>query len=297
MNQIRLTILFIAFVSSSLAQEIKKDSLSFSAGVGYNHSKFVWSIAGNAKGENPNVLSELIWDDLKGTLVSFNATYGFKDRFGLKLRLGYANFTKGNVNDTDYADDDRQSVFYQEDFSATRGYDVQFEPSIVFSAIRKSKLEINPFVGYILQRQKLYLYDFEPQLSPNYLNSNYHTNLQGLLLGSEFNFKAKRFLAQFTGSVSLTKYNATARWNLIEQLAQPKSFTHRANAFPVYLSNRMIYKLTPEFGIVSVIETRFFKTSKGTDKAFYNNGRTMETQFNGAKSKSYGFTLGFSYQF
>src|SRR5688572_24056526 len=42
---------------------------------GYTEDNLTWSIAGNLDGQNPNVYSELIWRNLRGSLVQFNVKY------------------------------------------------------------------------------------------------------------------------------------------------------------------------------------------------------------------------------
>lgn len=293
--------LLLSFIGQSfrpcLAQENKKGQFIVQPYAGFHRTDLRWSIAGNKQGKNPNVLSELIWKDLKGPLAGLKLKYGITDRFAAKVDFSFADIASGNATDRDYASDDRQDVFYNENFQSNAGFDLSFSAALAYVLFSTQKLEVSPYLGYDLRKQQVFLYDFPMAMTYSFLNSRYQANWQGGLVGLKSNLKAGNFDFGLDLSGSLLKYRAVARWNLIEQFAQPVSFRHRTRAFSLQGTVDASYRLNKNFSVVLNFGSVYAKGLAGTDEAYYVSGPPVQTQLNEVKSFSCRFGAGFSYRF
>ena len=60
----------------------------FTLSAGYRQDDLDWSIAGNDNGENPNILSELTWEDVESYQVKLQGSAVWPNRIAVK---GYVN--------------------------------------------------------------------------------------------------------------------------------------------------------------------------------------------------------------
>lgn len=296
-----ITILILSLTAQlfrpCLAQENIKGQFVVQPYVGFHRTDLRWSIAGNKQGKDPNILSELIWKDLKGPQAGLKLKYGIAKRFMAKIDFSMADITSGDATDADYASDDRQDVFYNEKFQSDAGFDLSFSAALAYVLISTQKIQLSPYVGFDLRKQQVFLYDLPEVISDSFLNSRYQTNWQGGVVGLSTNLKAGKFNFGVDLSGSLLKYRAVARWNLIEQFAQPVSFRHNTNAFALQGAIDASYSLNKKFSMALNFGSVYAKGLAGTDEAYYVSGSPVQTQLNEVKSFSYRLGAGFSYRF
>lgn len=296
-----ITILTLCLIAQlfrpCLAQENVKGQFVVQPYVGFHRTDLRWSIAGNKQGKDPNVLSELIWKDLKGPQAGLKLQYGITKRFVAKVDFSMADITSGDATDADYASDDRQDVFYNEKFQSDAGFDLSLRTSLAYVLFSTQKLQLSPYLGFDLRKQQVFLYDLPGAISYSYLNSRYQTNWQGGIVGLSTNLKAGKFNFGLDLSGSLLKYRAVARWNLIEQFAQPVSFRHSTNAFALQGAFDAGYALNKNFSVMLNFGSVYAKGLAGTDEAYYVSGSPEQTQLNEVKSFSFRLGAGFSYRF
>ena len=83
----------------------------FTLSAGYRRDDLDWNIAGDINGNNPNVLSELTWDDVESYQVKLQGNFVWPNIIALK---GYANYGwifDGDNQDSDYLGDNRTFEF------------------------------------------------------------------------------------------------------------------------------------------------------------------------------------------
>ena len=76
-------LILILFYQVSFAQDVLH-KWEVKPYVGIEQARFDWSIAGNTAGTNPNILSELIWKNLKGPGFGLNVKYLITNRLSVK---------------------------------------------------------------------------------------------------------------------------------------------------------------------------------------------------------------------
>ena len=193
---------------------------------GIQHSRFDWSIAGNAVGTSPNVLSELIWRNLKGPSFGLDIKYNITEQLSIKAANQYSSITKGEAEDTDYADDNRQSAFYFDLLNANKGYLYDTDLQLSYQLFKFGDFNINPIVGLSYHQQKFHLLESANNPDSKGLNSTYVARYKGFDFGAELVLKMQKFSISATVLSGFYTYSAKANWNLIPDFANAVSFTH-----------------------------------------------------------------------
>jgi outer membrane protease len=264
---------------------------------GLQQSKFDWSIAGNAAGTSPNILSELIWKNLKGPSFGLDIKYNITERLSVKATNQYSSITKGEAEDTDYADDNRQNAFYYDPLNANKGYLYDADLQSSYQLLKLGQFKINPIVGLSYHQQKFYLLESANNPDSKGLNSTYQTRYKGFDFGAEFVFKANKFSVGATVLGGFYNYSAKANWNLIPDFAKPVSFTHKANSFSLSGDINLAVPLNKSLRIEVDYKINNINTYSGVDKAYFNSRPTEETQFNGASFRKNAVLLGLNFGF
>lgn len=265
--------------------------------VGLQQSKFDWSIAGNAAGTSPNILSELIWKNLKGPSFGLDITYNITERLSVKATNQYSNITKGEAEDTDYADDNRQNAFYFDLLNANKGYLYDADLQLSYQLLKFGEFNINPIVGLSYNQQKFHLLESANNPDSKGLNSTYEARYKGFDFGAEFVLKAQKFSIGTTILGGFYTYSAKANWNLIPDFAKPVSFTHQANSFSLSGDINLAVPLNKSLRVEVDYQINNINTYSGVDKAYFNSRPTEETQFNGADLRRNAVLLGLNISF
>jgi Protochlamydia outer membrane protein len=265
--------------------------------IGLQQSRFEWSIAGNTAGTNPNILSELIWKDLKGPGFGLDVGYKITHRFSVRATNQYSNITKGEVEDTDYADDNRQNAFYFDLLNANKGYLYNGSLQFGYQLVKFGEFNINPIVGLSYNQQKFHLLESAGNPDSKGLNSVYEARYTGFDFGAEFLLKMQKFSIGATVLGGFYKYSAKANWNLIPDFAKPVSFTHQANSFSLAGDINLAIPLNKSLRLEVDYSINNISTYTGIDKAYYNTRATEETQFNGANFRKNAILLGLNFSF
>ncbi|MBB6237679.1 outer membrane protease [Pedobacter sp. AK013] len=265
--------------------------------ISLQQSKFDWSIAGNAAGANPNILSELIWKNLKGPGFGLDIKYNITNRFSIKATNQYSSITKGEAEDTDYAEDNRQSAFYFDLLNANKGYLYDASLQLSYQLLKFGEFNINPIVGLSYNQQKFHLLESANNLDSKGLNSTYEARYKGFDFGTELVLKTQKFSIGATVLGGFYNYSAKANWNLIPNFAKPVSFTHKANSFSLSGDINLAVPLNKSLRVEVDYKINNINTYSGVDKAFFVNKPTEETQFNGANFRKNAILLGLNFSF
>jgi hypothetical protein len=272
----------------------KKLDLSIRVTAGFGQEALDWSIAGNLQGKNPNILSELIWEDVTGPVAELAVTLSFKRKVLLRIAGDYQKTISGNVTDSDYQGDDRTLQSFYADVDSDRGSAMRIAGELGYHFQISENYALQTWVGYVHDRSLLYLRDPE-SYGDQKLNSTYKNYWKGIILSLSGELKISsrlRLAPRF--SYKQLRYDATANWNLIEVFMHPESFKHYAKGFGLAGEVETAYRLNKLVSLVLLPQYAFAETGKGTDTVFLQNGQIEKTQLNGVSKSNFKLTLGVS---
>lgn len=258
---------------------------------GYQEDDFQWSIAGNRNGTSPNILSELIWSDLRGSSLHLKAEVPVWKKLLLMMDYRHTFFLAGRVNDADYAENNRTNPTFQKDFLSNKGTAMSYSIAAGYQ-IKLKKSIFKPLIGFSHYAQALYLQD------EKLLNSLYQTRWQGVMIGFEFVFSITDFLVLESELIyHQVDYKATANWNLVTYFAHPVSFRHSANGFGANGGLRAVFLPGRKFQPFIGYEFEYWRTGAGTDELYYASGDKAITRLNKVERWSMNFVAGLHFRF
>jgi len=280
----------------------------FSAG--YRRDDLDWNIAGDTNGNNPNILSELTWDDLEIFQLRFQNKTVIPNIFYLRAAVSYGWIYDGEVQDSDYAGDNRTFEFSRSNNSADDG-DVWDASVGIGYPLRLGVNEIwtiTPLVGYSYHEQNLTITDGKQTIPPlgsfPGLDSTYETQWKGPWIGLDLHIKAKkpetlpqRIEPYFSIEYHWADYDAEADWNLRPDFEHPKSFEHEADGNGWILGVGFNFFLNPNLLLNFNYDYQDWSTDDGTHKVFFANGTTAKTRLNEVNWTSHTLSLGINYRF
>jgi len=282
----------------------------FTLNAGYRRDDLDWNIAGNINGNNPNVLSELTWDDVESYQLKFQGSVVWPNIIAFR---GYANYGwifDGDNQDSDYLGDNRTLEFsrsnnstdddYVLDASLAIGYPLRFGQSVIGT--------MTPLLGYSYHEQNLNITDGNQTIPASGsfpgLDSSYDTEWNGPWIGFDLRFKAReiktfahRFETYFTYEYHWADYYAEANWNLRDDFAHPKSFEHDADATGWKIGAGFNLWLHRNWALNFNYDYQDWSTDGGVDKVFFADGSTVKTRLNEVNWTSYALSLGVSLRF
>jgi outer membrane autotransporter protein len=277
---------------------------------GYRNDELDWNIAGDINGNNPNVVSELTWDDLESYQLKFQGGLVWPNLIAVRGSLAYGWLFDGKNQDSDYLGDNRTFEFSRSnnttdedevwDASLAVGYPARFGRTVIAT--------VTPLVGYSHHEQQLNIsdgYQTIPSVGPfEGLDSSYDTKWKGPWIGIDMHFKAAeiksfahRFETYLTYEYHWADFEAEANWNLRDDLAHPKSFSHDTNGNGFVIGAGINYRLTQHWALNFNFDYQDWSTDSGTIKFFLADGTTHKQQLNEVNWTSYAFMMGLSLRF
>lgn len=274
--------------------------------VGHRSDDFYWNIA-DSDG-NPDVLSELAWtlDEMRELRVKGDVSLG---NWQLAWHGARATVEEGNNQDSDYLGNGRTLEFSR---SNNKGggaaNDVGIRLGYRFSAnlpAAPAFVEVIPSIGYTQMRQYLTMTD-GCQTIPNpdprtsctpfaNLQSTYDTEWEALVVGVEMSFGLRASPLSLHLRVehfAEAEYQATANWNLRQNLQHPISFTQHAEAVGTKGSIGLEYVLSGPAVVTLTYVKLEMTTDAGTDTTFLSNGQVESTRLNEVDWTSDAILLG-----
>ncbi len=249
-----------------------QNKLEVSAFAFYKQQDFRWSIAGNLEGQNPNVYSELIWNNLKGPGVGIAININPWKQLVFRTSYSQNSISSGTVTDTDYQQDNRESPSYQALLKSDKGNTSSLETGIGYKFFKNKKLHIIPYIGFTHDKQSLYLLKDETSSSEKQLNTTYQTVWAGPYIGLEVETQLFHYSKiKFNLNYYQVDYSAKADWNMIDAFAHPISFKHEAKGYQLksqMLADNPINKTLSIFLKGSIF---YSVTAAGTDYLYLLN--------------------------
>lgn len=263
---------------------------------GYQRQSLDWSIAGNIRGQNPNILSHLLWSNLEGINMELNPKFqlGKLWHFEIPMQINYV--VNGTVTDSDYKADNRKDrVFYAEASArGTNGYN--FRPLFGPRFALHPDLQLTLYLNYSFLSDTYYLRDsFSDRAT---LNSHYKTYWHGPGSSLEARYTIGRQVSTVVLiNYSIFNYSAEADWNLVDSFSHPVSFLHKARGFGYSPSLKLIYNTDTSLSFILNLGYTHLHTGKGIDVLYKSDGSTIKTMLNSVILKSYTFRTGMVYLF
>lgn len=266
------------------AQSIRKLQLSLLTG--YEQQDLTWSIAGNAAGQSPNVLSELQFKNIGGQSITGALQWNVWNRIIFTADYSRVFIKTGTVADNDYSADNRTQPVYGAVFNSDKGYTQAWSFGAGYHLFNNNTFSLIPSAGYIISRQSLFLLDRTGNFPD--LNSTYETNWKGPYVKAN---AILRLINKLKLNVNLgynqVNYNAKADWNLIQNFQHPVSYRHTAKGFGVDANAGLAYDITSNIAVNLGGGYFTWQTGKGIDELFLNSGGSDKTQLNKVNRKGY----------
>lgn len=269
----------------SFGQENQEKPIIISLTAVQQHDDFKWAISGDLNGQNPNILSEVSWKDLRSTGFRIEAEIPFKRKFFIKSNFSQLYIVKGTVTDIDYAEDGRRSPIFRADLNSNDGYFNNYQLQIG-TYLRFKKIKMSPYLGYVYQKQFLTLSDNQ------LLNSNYASFYKGMTAGVDISKNIGNFNVKTSTQYHQVGYTGYADWNLIDEFAHPISFKHLAKGFVVSQNVGLGYKISNFVYTFLNVEYGYWSTGAGIDELYYADGRIARTRLNDVSRNGYNLGLG-----
>lgn len=286
----------------------KNEYLNFQLEVlgGYRKDQVQWSIAGDETGQNPNILSELTWEDLEMSQTTAKSRLVFFDYFVTEARGSYADIYEGKNQDSDYLGNERTGEFSRSNNKAHDGETFDMEGSFGFRFPLKPDDDLlddadNVWVtlmgGYSHNEQHLVITDgFQtlPALGKfNNLNSRYTSEWKGPFVGLEFEARKEKLTGFIRGEYHWVDYYGVGNWNLRKEFSHPRSFEHIAKGKGLALNLGGGYEITDWWEVNVEGTLQRWTAGPGIDRTFFfNDALIIETRFNEITWNSYSVMLG-----
>lgn len=316
-----LTMLLVCGQAGKSFASDRFDELSLKMSAGYRMDELDWNIAGDFSGSNPNVLSELEWEDLEifqlrvaGRLAVENPYYPFA--LYIRGHAGYGWIVDGENQDSDYTGDNRTQEFSRSNNSADDGEvgdaSVGIGPRFRFGA---DAWTLAPLIGYSYHKQDLTLTEgnqtvsvpvnnppfvvVPPPLGPFAgLDSSYDAEWYGPWVGLDLTVQpTPRFTLSAAFEYHWGDYEAEANWNLRDDLAHPVSFAHDADGDGFVVALGGDFEVIDGFSLQLDFDYTDWQTDRGIDRVFLADGRVGGTRLNEVNWESFSAMFGLKYRF
>ncbi|SHG90578.1 hypothetical protein [Flagellimonas flava] len=288
-SQLRSLLVFwlVTFSASSLLGQTNRLEVQLAPVVSLEN--FSWSIAGNLEGADPNILSELEWENLVNAGFLIGLRYKISSQFRIVLSQVVMTTLSGNVTDTDYEGDNRQNPVFRTSENANKGHFVQSDVGMTYDFQLGRNLYMIPYLGVVYSNRYLSIIN-----KSNGLDSSYRPYTYGPTLGVTLKMGFKNhWEVAFESRLGATKYRASGDWNLIEELQHPDSFRHKANMYSIN-SQFSVIKSIGKSSLAVILFYDYASSDEGVDTLFFEDGSVAYTQFNGASSQTFGLGLSYS---
>ncbi len=286
-------------------------NLTVQGGIGYREDQLDWSIAGF--NDQPNILSELKWREVKSVEVSLEAAYSNNYNIYMRANGDIAGIFSGNNRDSDYHGNQRTEEFSRS-YARSDGdyaYDASAGAGYLFGFLNNQAI-IAPVVGYSVHGQHLCMHDgklviseFPGALGPiQGLDSTYTATWYGPWLGLDLSWAAIMGVRLWgAAEYHFARFDGSGHWNLRSDIID--NFTHEANGYGIVLKSGLAFPLTDclELGLKGVFQT--WRAEDGVDKVTAlvetDNGSsaplTFHTKFNAVNWQSWTASIFVQYFF
>jgi hypothetical protein len=308
-------LLFVLLVLQGNYLQAAPGDLSLSTG--YRVDSLDWNIADSDN--NPNILSELSWDNLQIIQLGAEAEIvrPVRERVSMVLlgRAAYGWIFSGDNRDSDYGGDNRTLEWSRSENDAGDGHTLDLLGGIGFRFdLKQQGWSLTPQVGYTYFEQGLTMQNgyqtvSEPTLAPPPyipsplgpiagLDSSYLAWWFGPWLGLQAGYRqSDRFEWDFALRWYNVEYRAEADWNLRTDLAHPVSFEHQADGDGYSLSVGADYVIDKRWQVGADLSLHDLQTDAGIVYVYESSGAVGGTRLNEVNWQSWALALSAQYRF
>ncbi len=274
---------------------------------GYRRDELYWNKAG--RDNNPNILSELTWENIDVATLSAGTTLFLKENWFIKADFSIGYIFDGENQDSDYLGDNRTLEFSRSNNGADEGatYDISLATGYRWQP--NSVVELRPLVGISYHAQNLKMVDGQQTLSvapyqtypvgpiPG-LDSSYDSTWLSPWLGLDSIFTiSDKFKIGLGFEYHYALYDATADWNLRGDRAHPESFTMEAKGSGLIGQIEGQYQITPKLSLNLDINYQDWSADKdGKQVIYWADDTTTKLKFNEVHWDSYSINFGVNLQ-
>ncbi|MFH1076818.1 MAG: hypothetical protein V1753_08295, partial [Pseudomonadota bacterium] len=200
---------------------------SIDLSMGYRVDSLEWNIAGDIYGQNPNILSELTWDNLKSYQVKCAGTAFWDTGYGVKGYLAHGWILDGNNQDSDYDDDYRTDEFSRSNNASDDGSVDDKSVGVGYKLWwTRANCSLIPLIGYSQHNQDFSMTDGNQTIPPtgpfDGLESSYKAEWKGPWIGFDLSMaESKQVIGNFSIEYHSVSYYGEADWNLREDFRHP----------------------------------------------------------------------------
>ncbi|TCV20411.1 hypothetical protein EDC17_1002124 [Sphingobacterium alimentarium] len=275
-------------------------SITIQPKIGYSISKSSFNIAGNELGQNPTVLSELIWDPTNALEYGIESTLSHKKLF-LRTDIALQSTLYGNVSDIDYDGDNRTSPYSTLYLSNHKGlgYSLKIQPGYYWT--RSNKTSFATYASLDYSGRKLYLLndkDWQTN-NTNYipgLNSYYNYRFPSYGVGVLLDQRLSNTLStQIALEGYVSQYAAYGNWNLIDDFEKPKSYEHKGTGKKINARLGLSYHLTARTSLGIEYNLNHFGVSNGKDYLYSKSSGLLKARLNDANETRQAFLFNLRY--
>ncbi|UCG99848.1 MAG: hypothetical protein JSU78_05275 [Deltaproteobacteria bacterium] len=294
-------------VSESFAFEFYEEDLDFkirgsviiSGIIGYRMDNLDWNIAGDQYGNNPNILSELEFNDLEIYQAGLELKLTL-NRIYFRASIYFGEITHGEGTDSDYDQDNRNGLYSRSQFEINNDdvQDMGVGLGYQFDLLNK-KLRLVPLIGISYHEQNLCITNGVQTVGSadlEGLNSAYQTEWTSWWLGMDISFEVMTNLFLSSSlEYHLVDYQARANWNLREDFAHPVSFSHNADGKGTAMKIGISHFFAEHWAIGLLYGRQKWSASGGYDYLFLATGETITSKLNEVDWDSRSINLLLSY--
>ncbi len=266
-------------------------------------AELTWSIAGS--GGYPNILSELTWNNLTVRGLEIDAVVPVVGGLEGRARARAGLIVSGDNQDSDYSADNRQGEYSRSNNNASGGMVWDVSAALGYR-LRPAgwRLSFLPTLGLEVVQDRLRMTDGYQTITPDPINlplgpfnktldSRYIATWYGPWIGGEVLYEfAAGGGARLSFGYQLNAYYGWADWNLRDEFDHPKSFAQRAYGQEFRAAVEVAVPLSAAVLLSLEGDVSLGATATGTDRTYYANGTTADTQFNGVEWWSLGGSAG-----
>ncbi|MDR1351388.1 MAG: autotransporter domain-containing protein [Zoogloeaceae bacterium] len=269
--------------------------------VGYRQDTLDWNIAGNAFGQNPDVLSELEWK-LKMLEIRLDGQWQAANGFTVMGDIAYAYAFSGEDRDSDYSMDGRQGEFSRSYSESHGSYATDIALGLGWTLDISPRLTFTPALGYAWSHHVMrsrhgkrhipYVARFSG------LDSTYKPEWHGPWLGLEAKLQATERLEFHAGTRrEWLDYKGEGNWNLRSDFAHPVSFRDTGRGKGWQSSLGASWRLQSQDSLSLDFRHQSRSLKNGDSWTFFANGDRDITRFNEANWESWSANIGYRLDF
>jgi len=295
----------------------ERSDLRVGVSTGYRIDHFEWSIGPAIDSPPEDVLSELTWSNVQRYQAQVDADYTASSGPVKGLHIAASGYKSlafdGKNQDSDYLGSDHTFEFSRSNNSADNGYSQGVSGSIGYAFDYGDDKEegarrIIALIGYARSQQKFVMKDGNQTVSA-YGNTTPLGEFAGLhsayaadwylpYIGGQWNVINGEHRLSLRGLIyAWGQYRGFGSWNLRNDLAYPKSFSHSANANGYSLSLDYGWMFYPSLELTLSAGLQQLYAERGKDVTHFSDGTSSVTKFQNADYTTQNYSVGLAYSF